>query len=190
MGKFRLDLYERLAGLCIVTPSLRAQLDAAPADLGHLVRFFAERLADEEAAPSLAELALHHIEAHLPRYAWPGNVRELGHCVETLHHGGHFMPLDLGSARKPVPSSNRPAPNSVGPVPSSLGPVPSSLDPVRAFRDASLSEEEAIRRYRNFVFARRVRVDAAARRLGVHRNTVTRSLDHARLARWKARRPR
>ena len=181
-GAFRPDLYHRLAGLQIVTPSLRAQLDAEPGDLGRLACFFAERLADEEGAPELAELALRHIEEHLPRYGWPGNVRELGHCVETLHHGGHFIPLELGGGREPVRSSNRP-------MPSSRGPVPSSLDPARAFREGMLSEEEAIRRYRNIVFARMGSVNAAARRLGVHRNTVTRSLDHARLARWKARRP-
>ena len=100
------------------------------------------------------------------------------------------MPLELGSSREPARSSNRPPASSIGPAPSSTGPVPSSLDPARAFREGTLSEEEAIRRYRNIVVARMGSVSAAAGRLGVHRNTVTRSLDHARLARWKARRAR
>jgi DNA-binding NtrC family response regulator len=180
-GAFRLDLYQRLAALRIVTPSLRAQLDAEPGDLARLVRFFAERLADEEeASAALTGLALRHIEEHLPRYGWPGNVRELGHCVETLHHGGHFLPLELGGEKERARSSTRPAS-------SSMVPPPSSVDPVRSLREGTLSEEEAIRRYRNIVFARTGSVSAAARRLGIHRNTLMRSLDRARVARWRAR---
>ena len=100
---FDLDLHQRLAGLRIETPSLRAQLDAEPGDLERLVRFFAERLADDEEEAELTELTLGHIEEHLPRYGWPGNVRELGHCVEAHHHGGHFMLL---SADALPPSSS------------------------------------------------------------------------------------
>ena len=182
-GTFRLDLYQRLAGLRIVTPSLRSQLDAEPEDLGRLVRFFAERLADEEAVPELAELSLRHIEEHLPRYAWPGNVRELGHCVETLHYGGHFLPLELGSGKEPVRSSTRPAP-------SSTGPLPNSVDPARSLREGTLTEAEATVRYRNIVAARLGSVSAAARRLDIHRNTVRKSIDPALVARWRAHRPR
>jgi DNA-binding NtrC family response regulator len=186
-GKFRLDLYQRLAGLRIVTPSLRAQLDVAPWDLGHLVRFCAERLADEEAAPALAAYALRYIEAHLPRYAWPGNVRELVHCVETLHHGGRFIPMKLEARREPARSSNRPAPLTVGPAPSTVAPVPSSLDMTRALREATLTEPEAGRRYRTMVVAKLGSIGAAARHLGLHRNTIARTIDHDLLARWKAR---
>ena len=73
-GRFRLDLYQRLAGLVIVTPSLRTQLDAEPSDLERLVRFFAERLADEEAAPELTGLALRSRAPSITR-GWPGGRR-------------------------------------------------------------------------------------------------------------------
>jgi predicted DNA-binding protein (UPF0251 family) len=71
-----------------------------------------------------------------------------------------------------------------------MRPAPSSVDPARGLREGTLSEEEAIRRYRNIVFARTGSINAAARRLGIHRNTPTRSLDRARVARWRARQPR
>jgi Sigma-54 interaction domain/Bacterial regulatory protein, Fis family len=163
-GAFRLDLYQRLAGLRIVTPSLREQLDAAPEDLTLLVRVFARRVVGEEGEEALAVDALRYIEEHLPDYAWPGNARELGHCVESIHHAGEFTPLDLGDA--------------------------ADGDPARSLREGTLSEVEAIRRYRNIVFARTGSVTKAARRLGIHRNTVTKALDRARIARWRGARGR
>ena len=175
-GELRLDLYQRLAGLRIVTPSLREQLDAAPEDLTHLVRFFAERIADEDAAPGLVELAVRHIEERLPRYEWPGNVRELRDCVGTLHHGGEFMPLDLGGGTEAGQLRKTAA--------------RSSEDPLRSLRLGTLSDDEAAIRYRTHVVALAGNVTDAARRLRLHRNTVTRSLDLSRLNRWRARRPR
>ena len=173
-GELRLDLYQRLAGLRIVTPSLREQLDAAPEDLTHLVRFFAERIADEDAAPGLVDLTVRHIEERLPRYEWPGNVRELRDCVDTLHHGGEFIALDLKGGAEAARSTK----------------ARSSEDPLRSLRLGTLSDLEAANRYRTHVVAVTGNVNEAARRLRLHRNTVTRSLDLPRLNRWRARRPR
>jgi DNA-binding NtrC family response regulator len=175
-GQLRLDLYQRLAGLRIVTPSLREQLDAAPEDLTHLVRFFAERIADEEAAPGLVDLTVRHIEERLPRYEWPGNVRELRDCVDTLHHGGEFIALDLQGGAEAARSSKTQA--------------RSSEDPLRSLRLGTLSDTEAAIRYRTHVVALTGNVNQAAHRLHLHRNTVTRSVDLPRLNRWRARRPR
>ena len=131
---------------------------------------------NEDAAPGLVELAVRHIEERLPRYEWPGNVRELRDCVSTLHHGGEFRPLDLGRGTEAGRSSTTTA--------------RSSEDPLRSLRLGTLSDDEAAIRYRTHVVALAGNVTDAARRLRLHRNTVTRSLDLSRLNRWRARRPR
>jgi DNA-binding NtrC family response regulator len=161
-GAFRLDLFQRLAGLRLVTPSLRDQLDDAPGDLAHLVRFFARRIAGDEAGHTLAGDALRYIEERLPRYAWPGNARELGNCVESVHYTGEFVPLDLGG----------------------------DDDPVRSLREGTLSEEEAVLRYRNIVYARTGNLSETARKLRISRNTVAQSVARASLARRRGRLPR
>src|SRR6202035_3812828 len=102
-------------------------------------RFFARKVAGEEGAHALAEEALGYIDAHLSRYAWPGNARELGHCVESIHHMGSFVPLE----------------------------VEEEEDPVRSIREGTLTEDELNRRYRNILYAKLGSVAKAAEHLGV-----------------------
>jgi two-component system, NtrC family, response regulator AtoC len=76
-GRFRADLYYRLAGVTIAIPPLRAR----PADLEPLARSFAadawQRLG-RSGSPRFAPEALAALSAH----AWPGNVRELRNTIE------------------------------------------------------------------------------------------------------------
>jgi DNA-binding NtrC family response regulator len=74
-GRFRQDLYYRLAVMRVHVPPLRERRE----DLPLLVRHFAERLA----APRLDE-RLAGLMPLLQSYAWPGNVRELRNVVERL----------------------------------------------------------------------------------------------------------
>ncbi len=99
--------------------------------------------------------------------------RVLRDCVDTLHHGGEFMPLDLGGGAEAVQHSKTPA--------------RSSEDPLRSLRLGALSDGAAARRYRSHVVALTGNVNEAAHRLRLHRNTVTRSLDLPWLKRWRAR---
>ena len=81
-GRFRLDLYHRLAVLLIALPPLRARGE----DIVGLARHFLQRYA---AGYRLSPKRLSRdAEAWLQQYAWPGNVRELGHLMErvTLLH--------------------------------------------------------------------------------------------------------
>jgi two-component system nitrogen regulation response regulator NtrX len=77
-GRFREDLYFRLAVIPITVPPLRDR----PEDIAILVEHFAAQLARETGgkpvkfAPGAVEL--------LQRYAFPGNVRELRNIVERL----------------------------------------------------------------------------------------------------------
>jgi len=75
-GRFRDDLYYRLAVVEIVIPPLRERQE----DIPLLARHFIERIAKRELrpAPVLSPDAL----TLLSDYAWPGNVRELENFIE------------------------------------------------------------------------------------------------------------
>lgn len=75
-GRFRADLYHRLALLVLALPPLRAR----HGDVGLLAEHF---LATFAAAHGLAPKRLDpSATTWLQAYAWPGNIRELGHLME------------------------------------------------------------------------------------------------------------
>jgi len=73
-GKFRADLYYRLAVACVSAPALRERGD----DVALLARHFARDAAGNGALMSALDAALSSLRDH----AWPGNVRELRNVVE------------------------------------------------------------------------------------------------------------
>ena len=80
-GRFRRDLYYRLASVTLEIPPLRTRAD----DIGLLARRFADEL-----GKTLSPRALLRLEAH----PWPGNVRELRHAIERASGlTGPFSPL-------------------------------------------------------------------------------------------------
>jgi DNA-binding NtrC family response regulator len=83
-GRFRQDLYFRLAVALVVVPPLRQRAD----DIPLLAALFAQRLGGPEAKLPPATVATLQCEA------WPGNVRELRNAVERA--------LSLGSAKAPA----------------------------------------------------------------------------------------
>jgi DNA-binding NtrC family response regulator len=74
-GRFREDLYFRLAVVRLRIPSLRER----PADTLPLARYFAERYAKANGLP-LRPLSP-EAEGMLLRHPWPGNVRELENAI-------------------------------------------------------------------------------------------------------------
>jgi two-component system NtrC family response regulator len=75
-GRFREDLYYRLAEIVVNIPPLRARLgDASLLAHAFVRRFSAD---NNRGAMTLREDALRTIESH----AWPGNVRELENCIK------------------------------------------------------------------------------------------------------------
>jgi DNA-binding NtrC family response regulator len=68
-GRFRRDLYYRLAAAVITTPTLRARRSDIP--------LLAERILAEEAAMGVRCQLSADAMASLMEYPWPGNVREL-----------------------------------------------------------------------------------------------------------------
>jgi DNA-binding NtrC family response regulator len=107
-GRFREDLYFRLAVVRLRIPALRER----PADILPLARHFAQRYARANGLPERGLLPA--TEALLLAHPWPGNVREL---ENTLHRAvllaeGHAIgpeAIDLLEAAPP--------PRAAGPLP-------------------------------------------------------------------------
>ena len=74
-GKFRQDLFFRLAGLTVTLPPLRDRRE----DIPLLIQHFLEKLSPEKKGHRVSPEALRL----LSNYNWPGNVRELEHAVRN-----------------------------------------------------------------------------------------------------------
>ena len=77
-GKFREDLYYRIAGFVIDIPPLRER----PEDIAPLVRHFKRKFAREQ-KKEVKGFTIKAME-NLTRYPWPGNVRELEHAMSAI----------------------------------------------------------------------------------------------------------
>jgi DNA-binding NtrC family response regulator len=77
-GRFRRDLYFRIAGYALHVPALRARRD----DIAALVESFLREFA-RECRKSIRGITLKALRT-LTDYDWPGNVRELEHEVRRL----------------------------------------------------------------------------------------------------------
>ncbi len=78
-GRFREDLYFRLAVIPIRVPRLRERLD----DLPDLIAYFMDKFRHPVQAPA-KRLAPEAME-ELNTYAWPGNIRELKNFIERIN---------------------------------------------------------------------------------------------------------
>lgn len=77
-GRFREDLYHRLAVILIKVPALNERRD----DIPLLIDFFAEKIAEEQGTSkkTFSSKAMDLLKA----YDWTGNIRELRNVVERL----------------------------------------------------------------------------------------------------------
>jgi two-component system NtrC family response regulator len=92
-GKFREDLYYRLAEIVVEIPPLRAR----SGDVALLAHAFVRRFAIEQRRGSIQLMpeALAAIEAH----SWPGNVRELENVIKRsviMSEGNRITAADIG----------------------------------------------------------------------------------------------
>ncbi len=92
-GRFREDLYYRLAEIVVNIPPLRARVG----DAALLAHAFVRRFAQEQNRSSmkLGEDAVRAIELHL----WPGNIRELENCIKRatiMAEGNQITSADVG----------------------------------------------------------------------------------------------
>ena len=102
-GRFRQDLYYRLAVLKITMPTLRDRRDDIPMLVRHFVQKHAKRCKVRPRPVSREALAC------LVNYDWPGNVRELENAIEralVLGSSDMILPEDLPESlleRPPLP---------------------------------------------------------------------------------------
>jgi DNA-binding NtrC family response regulator len=161
-GRFREDLYFRLAGVTLEVPPLRERLG----ELEPLVARFIKRTAEglERTPPTISTAAL----ALLHAYHWPGNVRELRNVIEraTLLCDGVIEPEHLPDDRMSRPSIAR----------------SNGLDGVKA--QADLLEKRAIE---DALAQTHGNQTEAARKLGISRRTLTNKLNVYKLDRPRKR---
>jgi len=118
-GRFRADLYYRLAVFPVALPPLRER----PEDIPLLARHFLARSARAVGRPvrHIPEAAL----ARLTRYPWPGNVRELDNVIsravilsngDTLAVDGLLPAESSGRAPSPPAAAGAPEPVTIEPL--------------------------------------------------------------------------
>ena len=103
-GKFREDLYYRLAVVTIDLPPLRQRQN----DVLLLAKFFLRKFAADNARPGL--VLSQSAERAIQRYGWPGNVRELENRLKRaviMVEGHHVTPVDLELNTDAAPSHTR-----------------------------------------------------------------------------------
>jgi formate hydrogenlyase transcriptional activator len=95
-GKFREDLYYRLAVFPIHIPPLRERREDIPPMVEFFVREFAEKMGKR-----IWNIPRKTIEA-LQRYSWPGNVRELRNVIEraVIVSSGNTLSVELPQLSK------------------------------------------------------------------------------------------
>ena len=156
-GRFREDLYFRLAGATIAVPPLRER----PAELAALTSAFVAAVSAqlERTTPSVSDMAL----AKLRAYAWPGNIRELKNVVEraVLRSDGDSIKVE------DLP------PEVCSPGPRRLSPYPGSSAAAPTLAGARLDERERILAALSDCHGNQTR---AAEMLGMPRRTLVAKL--------------
>jgi transcriptional regulator with AAA-type ATPase domain len=165
-GRFREDLYYRLCGDKITTPSLQEQFADSPNDLHNLILFIAKRIVPEE-AEALANEVEAWTDRHLGRdYPWPGNFRELEQCVRNFLIRKEYHPAYApGNATTDDP--------------------PQAL--ATAVAAGTLTMDELERSYCTLVYAQTRSYQDAARRLKRNWRTVKSKIDRQLLQQLTSR---
>jgi DNA-binding NtrC family response regulator len=95
-GKFRADLYYRIAVIQITLPALRQRREDIPLLVEHFVRNFATQYRKPVSGATPEALAF------LQAYHWPGNVRQLENCLEQAVIFSQGYALDVNDVRRVV----------------------------------------------------------------------------------------
>lgn len=155
-GRFRQDLYYRLAGVEVDVPPLRER----PGDVEALARHLLVR--PERLGPAVV--------AALERHPWPGNVRELVNTLRRAEALAGDGPLEV--AHLGLPGSG----GEAAAAPPVLEPGPAS-DGTASLEDQVVAEEARI--LRAALERAGGNRSAAARALGISRATLYRKLSRA-----------
>ncbi|OGQ18368.1 MAG: hypothetical protein A2138_00375 [Deltaproteobacteria bacterium RBG_16_71_12] len=152
-GRFRGDVYYRLAGVVVRTPPLKERLDGDTEELPLLIRYLSSQIAGADEGARLADAVLAALAEVPEGYRWPGNVRELSQQVRAVLVHGALDPAVFAPA---------------------IAAAPMWLD--RA-GEGSLTVDELITSYVRHVYERIRTFDGTARQIGLDRRTVKARLD-------------
>jgi len=151
-GRFRQDLYFRLAVLDLVVPPLRERRDDIPAIVREFARVYTERFGRPEFQLTAADFQ------EMTAAEWPGNVRQLENAVARM--------VALGERRHHAPDSiANPAPESPPPP----VPGPSGKEALTLREQVEALERGVISRTLAAVGGNQ---SEAARRLGLSRGAL------------------
>ncbi|MBL8446532.1 MAG: sigma-54-dependent Fis family transcriptional regulator [Zoogloeaceae bacterium] len=168
-GVFRQDLYYRVNGLTVTLPSLRERSD---------IRQIAETILAFESQESRPVALSGEVVGFFERYRWPGNIRQMHNAIRVAmallddgesvitpaHLPEELFAIESDHEEQAAQSKGGMSPRpSAGAVPATLVPA-DSLDVIeRRAIEQVLQEEKG-------------NVSAAARRLGISRNTLYRKM--------------
>lgn len=157
-GRFREDLFFRLAAYEIEVPPLRARASDIPLLVDQMRRTLAQELGRESIAGPTAEVL-----DVLQRHSWPGNVRELQHAVRRIVIDSGAL-VDRKAAARTLASLTTAAPA-----------VADAVDDDATTPLSSLEEVER-RHIQTVLSATEGNQSQAALILGIERNTLARKL--------------
>jgi transcriptional regulator of acetoin/glycerol metabolism len=160
-GRFREDLYYRLAGIELMLPALRERSDRA-----ELIRSV---LADEGAPDAALSPAVWDL---LMRHPWPGNVRQLRHVLRSavaLADGAVMTPEHLPSLLLTAPA----AVPGLGPAGQDGAPHAAATEPPVVLAPALAQERPDLLA---LLETQRWNLTQVANDLGVSRNTLYRRM--------------
>jgi transcriptional regulator of acetoin/glycerol metabolism len=170
-GQFREDLYYRLNGLVVRLPALRERSD---------LDVVADKLLklEQADAPPISEAVMQMFRS----YHWPGNIRQLGNLLRTARLMAEGAPeitedhlpddfLEDWQARhgdQPSPDNAVASAAAVPPVTQNVG----GTQPKRLADVESMTIMAAVQAHNG-------NISAAAKALGISRNTIYRRIDEA-----------
>jgi transcriptional regulator with GAF, ATPase, and Fis domain len=170
-GRFREDLYWRLAAFSVTLPQLSERRE----DIPHLIRHLLRRFAEDE---GLSERKINpEAMAHLYHLPWPGNVRQLENTLRTaavFAASDEITLRDVRAVLEPDPTNVSPSFHSTPPPRPHTHPLGKTKNqpPARRGRRPQLELSQVQRALTQTNNDRR----AAALRLGVSERTLYRYL--------------
>ncbi len=171
-GAYRQDLFYRIAGACLSLPPVRERSDVRALVLHVLADLAARDEAAGAGDPRIAPEALDW----MARQSWPGNVRQIKTALQyglTLADGGEIRPEHLPTLFSTFSTRSPEAPRQdAPPVSAASAAVPEPPAP----QTLAAIELELVRRT---VAEADGNLALAARRLGIARSTLYRSLRRA-----------
>ena len=101
-GRFRQDLFFRLAVLVIEVPPLRDRIEDLPLFVDYCLKQYAAKYRRAEKTVDAAQMRI------FEGYPWPGNLRELAHLIEQAYvlDGPIQLPKIRPMEKEPLPTLN------------------------------------------------------------------------------------